>query len=225
MRQLAFAAATFFLLHRLVSGGPLRRPLAARLGEERFRRLFAFASLACLAWLTVGYWYAHAERAQTLFEPPSRAFAWLWWLLTDAGLLLVVSGAMARNPATAGMQDAVHDPGVVSGILRVTRHPFLWGVTLIALGHMLVRTDPATWMYFGTLLLLALSGTFSIDAKRRVTLGADWERFSRSTSNLPFAALVAGRQPFRPTEIGWRPVFVTAVLILLTMVVHWVVGR
>ena len=48
-------------------------------------------------------------------------------------------------------------------------------------------------------------GTVSIDAKRRRLLGAAWEPFAAQTSIVPFAAIAAGRNRFRPSEIGlWR---------------------
>jgi uncharacterized membrane protein len=46
---------------------------------------------------------------------------------------------------------------------------------------------------FGPLLLLALVGPFSIDAKRRRAPGQRWEPFVAVTSSVPFAAVVQGR--------------------------------
>jgi uncharacterized membrane protein len=46
-------------------------------------------------------------------------------------------------------------------------------------------------------------GTRSIDAKRRKALGEHWEAFANATSNVPFGAIVAGRQKLRPGEIHW----------------------
>jgi uncharacterized membrane protein len=88
-------------------------------------------------------------------------------------------------------------------MLRITRHPFLWGVTIWAAGHLLVNGDLAGIILFASMLILALSGTISIDAKRKRALGATWDAFAERTSNLPFAAIAAGRQSFRLGEIGW----------------------
>ena len=63
-----------------------------------------------------------------------------------------------------------------------------------------------------TLLILALAGTTSIDAKRRRALGAKWEPFAQQTSNIPFAAILAQRQTLKLGEIGlWRPLAAVAV--------------
>jgi uncharacterized membrane protein len=71
---------------------------------------------------------------------------------------------------------------------------------------------------FGSLLLLALGGTASIDAKRRRSFGEQWSGFARATSNVPFAAIVTGRNQLRPAlrEIGiLRPVIATAAYALV----------
>jgi uncharacterized membrane protein len=88
-------------------------------------------------------------------------------------------------------------------MLRITRHPFLWGVAIWAVGHILVNGSVAALILFGSMLLLALFGTISIDAKRRRALGANWTAFADQTSNVPFAAILAGRQSLNIGEIGW----------------------
>ena len=90
------------------------------------------------------------------------------------------------------------------GIVRITRHPFLWGVALWALVHVVMNGTLAALVFFGSLLLLAVGGTASIDAKRRRRLGNAWQGFSAVTSNVPFAAVAAGRNQLGPAlrEIG-----------------------
>ncbi|MDB5427742.1 MAG: hypothetical protein JWR43_1717, partial [Phenylobacterium sp.] len=100
-------------------------------------------------------------------------------------------------------EGALEKPDVVRGMLRITRHPFLWGVAIWAAGHVLVKGDAASIVLFGSMLLLALVGTASIDAKRRRALGAKWEAFAAQTSSVPFAAIVQGRQRLDIGEIGW----------------------
>ena len=50
------------------------------------------------------------------------------------------------------------------GALRVTRHPFLWGIALFSVGHLATVPTRASLLLFGTLLVVALTGTVSIDA-------------------------------------------------------------
>ena len=109
---------------------------------------------------------------------------------------------------------------VVRGALRVTRHPFLWGVVLLAAGHMTAVPSPRALVLFGTLLAVALAGTLSIDAKLRHRLGERWKAYASATSNLPFAAILQGRQPLRPGELGWRNALAAAVLTAGTALAH-----
>ena len=79
-------------------------------------------------------------------------------------------------------------------MLRITRHPFLWGVAIWSAGHLLVNGDLAGIALFASLGVLAILGTISIDAKRKRALGAAWDGFAKQTSSIPFAAVAAGRQ-------------------------------
>jgi uncharacterized membrane protein len=65
---------------------------------------------------------------------------------------------------------------------------------------------------FGSLLGLALFGTASIDGKRRRALGDKWDSFAAQTSNVPFGAILAGRQALEIGEIGgWRILLAVAI--------------
>ena len=62
------------------------------------------------------------------------------------------------------------------------------------------------------MLVLALFGTASIAAKRRRVLGDRWSGFAARTSNIPFAAILTGRQKLRLGEIGViKPIIALAV--------------
>jgi uncharacterized membrane protein len=88
----------------------------------------------------------------------------------------------------------------------------------------MVNGDLASLVLFGSLLVLALGGTAAIDAKRRRAFGEQWLRFAAVTSNVPFAAIAAGRNQLAPAaaEIGaWRPL----VAILVYAVAFYLHGR
>lgn len=79
---------------------------------------------------------------------------------------------------------------------------------MLSIGHMLSSPTPRSLICFGVLTVAALLGTRSIDAKRRRALGEAWEGFEQQTSNVPFAAILAGRQQLVAQEIGLiRPIF------------------
>lgn len=198
------AAATFFLaIHLLVSGAPVRDALVGRIGPGPYMGAFSLVSVAGLVWL--GFAFAQARHA------PSSGVYWTVTPITRVvqiglqllAILLVVTGLSTRNPTSVRQEGALDRPDVVRGVLRITRHPFLWGVAIWAGGHLLVNGDAASIILFASLLGLALAGTVSIDAKRRRALGAKWDAFASQTSNAPFAAIVKGRQRLSLGEIGW----------------------
>jgi uncharacterized membrane protein len=213
MISLLAAAAFFLAIHLLVAGTRLRDMLVTQLGEPRYRGFFSLASLFGLVWLAIAY-----GRAPVIVLWPTSAAARVAALvLVFFGFLLAVIGLTTRNPTSVGQEAAVHRP--VDGILTVTRHPFLWGVALWALAHLLAVGTAAGLVLFGTLLLLALLGPFSIDAKRARAMGASWAPFAAQTSNLPFAAAVAGRTKLRLGRVQWWQW--SAAVIAYALVLKW----
>jgi uncharacterized membrane protein len=225
MLNLTAAALTFFALHRIVSGSHVRDRIVALIGKTTFRRGFALASLACLIWLWLGFLSARTSPWNELLFTPHAILIILQIPLQLMALLLIVAGVTTRNPTIAGMGALARDCDIVRGALRISRHPFLWGVALFAAGHMLVVPNIAAWGFFGTLLVLALTGTLSIDAKRSRAHGDDWQAFAAATSNVPFQAIAAGRQRLKLGEIGWwRPVIAVTLYCLLVLAHPYLFG-
>jgi uncharacterized membrane protein len=199
MLLLILAALFFAGIHLGISGTRLRDRLIAALGQSRYTGLFSLASAAGLVWLIIAYRWAPYLPTWGLV---------LWWrpiaiLLMLPATLLVVIGLATPNPTAVAQEQRLAQPP--AGILRVTRHPFLTGVGLWALVHLIGNGDVASLVFFGAFAIVALAGTVSIDAKRLRLAGAAWPGFAAATSILPFAAIAAGRNRFRPGEIGaWR---------------------
>jgi uncharacterized membrane protein len=195
------AAAVFFLaIHFGVSGTRLRDRIVGAIGEKRFGGLFALVSLIGLIWL--GRAYSHAPHiplwGQLIgLEPAAIA-------LVLIAFAFIVIGVSTPSPTSVGRESQLTREVQVRGISRITRHPFLWGTALWALVHFVINGDAASSILFGSLLVLALGGTASIDAKRRRKFGEQWDSFARQTSNVPFAAILAGRNRLGPAlrEIG-----------------------
>jgi len=203
MLILILAAAFFLGLHLLVSGTRLREALTGRIGEGPYMGLFSLASIAGLVWLGFAFGAARHDAANDVLwaiTPPTR---WIQLVLQLLAVLLIVPGLTTPNPTSVRQEGSLQRADVVKGMLRITRHPFLWGVAIWALGHLLVNGDAASIVLFGAMLALALFGTASIDAKRRRALGKTWNAFAAQTSNVPFAAIAAGRQRLSLSEIGW----------------------
>src|SRR5437899_6534635 len=140
MCNLIAASSYFLLIHFGVSGTRLRDTLVARLGEGPYRGAFALASVIGLVWMIYGY-----RRAPTvdlwgeLLGLRPLAFA-----LVFVAFLFVGIGLATPSPTRVGMESKLAEgTDIVRGIVRVTRHPFLWGVALWALVHLIVNGDLA----------------------------------------------------------------------------------
>lgn len=209
------AAALFFLgIHFGVSGTKLRDRLVRAIGEKPFLGLFALASIVGLVWLAKAYSsapYVELWGQLIMLKPVAMP------LLLIAFAFIVI-GVSTPSPTKVGMDSQLKREVQVRGMTRITRHPFLWGTALWALVHLVINGDAAASILFGSLLLLAVGGTASIDAKRSRNYGERWEAFARQTSNLPFAAIASGRNQFGAAlrEIGFvRPLLAIAVFVAL----------
>jgi uncharacterized membrane protein len=68
--------------------------------------------------------------------------------------------------------------------------------------------------------VLALSGAWLIDRRKAATQGEAWKHFAAVTSNLPFAAILSGRNQFKLAEIGWWKIALGLVLYVVFLVFH-----
>jgi uncharacterized membrane protein len=198
--SLLLAAMFFAGIHQGVAGTTIRDRAIAALGQSGYRVAFSIATVVGLAWLVVAYNRAPYVVTWGMLE---------WWkpfaiILMLPASLLVVIGLTTPNPTAIAQENRLAQPP--RGIVRVTRHPFLTGVGLWALVHLIGNGDVASLVFFAVWAVVALAGTVSIDGKRRRLLGAAaWEPFAAQTSIVPFGAIAAGRNRFRPDEIGaWR---------------------
>ena len=181
----------------------------ARIGDGPFRGLFALLSIAAIAFL-VRAWSTAATTP--LWYTP----IWLRWVLVAVMLVafvLFVASVGRSNPTMIGGETAMAQSP--RGIQRITRHPMLWSFALWAAVHIIGSGDTAAIVFFGGILVTALAGMPSIDAKLARRDPAAWQALSAATSIMPFAAIAQGRNRFVPGEIGW--------LTVLTGVIAWAV--
>ena len=199
MIELMLCSLLFVGTHLGIAGTPLRRFIVAGVGEGFYLLLYAAISLVTISWMVDAYKVA----------PYVETWGQLYWLqpvalvLVLLAFLLVVIGLTTPSPTLVGSEGLLDKPGAVRGILRVTRHPFLMGVALWALTHLVVNGDLAGLILFGSLLVLCMAGAYSIDAKRRDKLGEKWSEFAVRTSVLPFAAILQKRNRLVVGELGW----------------------
>lgn len=198
MENLALAAITFAAMHLLIAGTRLRDVLVAKLGERGYRGAFSLASIGALWWLIAAWVAVRVPQLTPL--PGLRGIAVVAMLLAFA---LVVLGLTTFGPTAVGSEKLLDREDNVRGIHRVTRHPFLWGVALWAAVHLLFNPEPSSLWFFGCFLVVAAYGTVSIDGKRARLFGPRWAPYAAKTSNVPFRAIVQGRNRLALGEIRW----------------------
>ena len=219
LAHLALASLVFLATH-FVTSTPLRKPLIEAIGEKAYLGAYSAVSFVTIGWMVWAYGRAPSV---VLWQVPGVK---LWPLVVmPVALILVAAGVMAKNPSAVGQAGALKAEEPARGIIRVTRHPVMWGIALWAGVHALARGDAASLVFFGSFLVLALAGTRLIDARKADSLGEDWAKFAAVTSNVPFTAIVEGRNRFSWGEIGAVKVGVGVAAFAVIVLLHpWLFG-
>jgi uncharacterized membrane protein len=212
---LAVAALIWFAIHKVVAGSGLRGVLVAKLGNGPYRGLFALLSLGSLSFLIYAYRKAPCD---PLWTSPHFVY-WLPLVMVPIAFVFVAGAFTVPNPTTVAGERALSRADPARGMLRITRHPFLWGVMLWSATHLIVNGNVAALLLFSSMLATAAAGTRDIDRKRAASEGERWSRYAAVTSNLPFAAIVSGRNRLALGELV-LPVILGALLAAVTLHYH-----
>ena len=142
MLSLLLAAIFFAGIHLGVAGTTMRDRAVAALGQNSYRIIFSIASVFGLVWLVMAYNRAPYVVTWGMLE---------WWkpfaiILMLPTALLVVIGLTTPNPTSVAQEGRLAE--APQGIVRVTRHPFLTGVGLWALVHLIGNGDAASLVFF-----------------------------------------------------------------------------
>lgn len=206
MEELILASAVFVGIHVLVSGTPLRGALVRVIGEKGFLGLFSLLSIAALVWIIVAY--RAFEGFPIWVAGPGAASFMPYGMLVV--VFLIVAGGTAPNPAALGKESALDDGAEPTGILRITRHPVMWGIILWGALHLYATGLDKAVIVSVTMMITAWAGTSLIDRKRAKTLGEKWIHFAALTSNTPFGAIIERRNSLKLGEIQWWVYLATA---------------
>ena len=193
MTWLVVATAAFLATH-FITSTPLRPALVRAIGERPYQGIYSLVALATLVWMIWAYRHAPPD---SLWTGPRL----LPVLVMPFAFVLLACGYF-RNPTMVGADKLLKSDEPARGVIRITRHPLMWAIMLWALAHMLSRGDSPSLVFFGGFLALAALGTVLMDRRKRAN--ADWARFAALTSNLPFLAIVQGRNRLVWREIGWK---------------------
>ena len=194
MELMLIAGGLFLLTHLGISSTALRGWFVGRLGERGylgFYSLLAFMTLGFMIWL-----YNNLPRHEYFWLPDPQLYQLTKYVMPIA-MILLLGGFLVRNPTAVGMEGALAGEGAAAnlarGVNRITRHPLQWSIVLWAAVHLAANGDQVSVAFFGTFLVLGLAGGALIDRKKAAKLGAEWLPFAQATSNVPFAAILGGR--------------------------------
>lgn len=201
MTGLILAACLFAGIHLLVSGTALRGALVGMIGEKPYQGVFSLLSIIGLVWMIHAYTNTQPEQlwsVPVILDP-------LFGVVILLAFIFLVAGLTVKNPTMMGGEGALAQDNAATGFLRITRHPMMWGITLWSGTHLLKNGDTRSAILFGTLLLVALVGPSQIDKRRAAAMGDSWQKFTSTTSNVPFGAIIQGRNSLKLGELGlWR---------------------
>lgn len=206
--HLVLSVAVFIGAHSLSNWKPLRGPIEAKYGRAAFYGGYSVISTILLVWVV-----AAALDSPTVAVWEQRA--WMRWvppLLMPVACLLWVLGMTQRNPFSIGLGGRGYDPAR-PGIVRLTRHPIIWGLGLWAGAHVVPNGHLAGLVLFVPLLLLCLVGPRILDAKRRRSLGeAEWRRLAEAARPFDAGRLLA--------ELGWARILGGLILYPVLLWLH-----
>ena len=204
------AATLVFLATHFIASTPLRPLLANALGEWPYRGAYSLVALVTLVWMGWAYGNAPHERLFTGWhEAP--------YVVMPIAFILLACG-YGRNPTMVGAEKLLKSEDPARGVIRITRHPIMWGLMLWAASHIVARGDLKSLIFFGGLLFVAAVGTILMDARKRKN--PDFARFAAVTSNVPFVAIAQGRNRVRWSEIGWKRPALGLAAFALVLLVH-----
>ncbi len=215
--SLIAAAIAWVAVHIGIAGTAVRGAIVSKIGEGPFRGVFVIASFALLYWL--GTAYGNAGPVRLLWIAPRWLVVAGMWLLLPAVLLLVCAVSQP-NPTSVRGEGALDREEPATGMLRITRHPMLWAFALWAVVHIIALGTLSGLVFAGAILVTALAGMPSLDAKYAKRYPERWPRFAAATSIVPFVAIAQGRNRLVWREIGWLRPWLAIVLWGVLIALH-----
>ena len=186
MAELWLAAGLWVGTHLGISSSPVRGVLVRLMGQGMYMLFYSLVAAAALAYFI--WVYVQAPRFDYLWMPDPDLY-WYAKLSMPLAMMLLVGGFMA--PKDSDPQQA--EAELVRGVFRITRHPMQWAIIIWAVGHIIANGDTVSLLFFSAFLSLSFFGTLLMDRKQAQADLDKWQQLARVSSNIPFAALLSGR--------------------------------
>ena len=213
LANLALLAVMFVGSHFILSHPPVRKFLIHRWNVWPFRIIYSTIAIILFLMMIVAY----GDAPDVPLALPALTLAPL--VAMPLAAILIFCGYTIANPSAAGTEN-MGKGQPVPGILKITRQPTMWGVTLFSVAHMAANPDAAAWIFFGALAVLALAGSYFLDRRKQGERDDSWQELMAVSSFVPFAALLSGRARLSVGEIGWWRILGGLVLFGAVLMAH-----
>jgi len=196
----------------------VREALVSRLGEFGFGGLYTLVAAVSFSVLT---WFYAAHRFD---GPPGLAlgavpaFRWPLMAIVVVGIVMMVASLVGYPSSPMAVFNK--NVGSPSGMERVSRHSFFFGVALLGAAHALLATRLIGAVMMAGLALLAVAGAWHQDRKLLRLRGEPYAAYLEATSFVPFAAIIAGRQRLVWGELSVGALALGLVLAVALRTVH-----
>ncbi|MEE8388350.1 MAG: NnrU family protein [Acidiferrobacterales bacterium] len=218
---LILASVAMIATHVVPALPSIRQRLVGMLGERGYQGVFTLVALVAITAMV----YAFNRSPLEFIWEPGPIVKRLPAVLMPLAFILLVTGLLTRNPTMFGQESRLDSDTPARGIVRITRYPFIWATILWSVSHIAANGDIASIVFFGGFLGLAVFGAIGIDKKRAAKYGEQWTRFADVTSNIPFAAILSGRNRLVWSEVGWtKPVIGIAAYVAMILAHRWLFG-
>ncbi len=186
----------FAVIHS--GGAALRNKAELIMGARLWRLCFVSLSLPS-AVILIGYFLAHRYDGIRLWNLQGNGVVFLIvWILTAISFIFLY-------PATYNLLEipSVQKPKIriySTGIMRITRHPQAIGQIIWCIAHSLWIGTTFTLITSLGLICHHLFAIWHGDKRLEYKFGDEFYRFKKSTSVIPFLAIIDGRQEFKLKE-------------------------
>ena len=211
MPEFALALTLFVLSHLVPSLPGARARIIAMIGRKAYLIGYATLSVVLLAWVLL----AAVSAPVSVLWMPAGWQAWITLVVSPIALFLIIAGLISPNPLSLSARR--NRLGEAGAVVTITRHPVFWGFALWSASHIPPNGDLRSLLLFGSLTILAVSGFWLSDKRARRALEGQWQALARTTSIIPFLAVILGR-----TRLRWDS-WLTLALLLAIALTSWLV--
>src|SRR5690554_4674665 len=211
MPEFALALTLFVLSHLVPSLPGARARIIAMIGRKPYLIGYATLSVVLLAWVLL----AALSAPVSVLWMPAGWQAWITLVVSPIALFLIIAGLISPNPLSLSARR--NRLGEAGAVVTITRHPVFWGFALWSASHIPPNGDLRSLLLFGSLTILAVSGFWLSDKRARRALEGQWQALARTTSIIPFLAIILGR-----TRLRWDS-WLTLALSLTIALTAWLV--